>query len=74
MKLISVAPHISAQCHLHTKNEVSAHLVFHPELDEGGRDEDGGPAQPGHAVDADAGVGVGEELLEHVIHAQSSNR
>ena len=40
-----------------------SHLVLHPELDESSGHEDGGPAQASHAVDPDAGVGLGEELL-----------
>ena len=39
------------------------HLVFHPELDKSSGHKDGRPAQSRHAVDPDAGVGLGEELL-----------
>jgi len=38
-------------------------LVFHPQLDERRGHQDGGPAEAGDAVDPDAGVGVGLELL-----------
>jgi len=38
-------------------------LILHPELDKRRGHEDRGPAEPGDAVDPDAGVGVGLELL-----------
>ena len=42
---------------------MTAHLILHPELDKRRGHEDRGPAEPGDAVDPDAGVGVGLELL-----------
>ena len=41
----------------------TTHLVLHPQLDERRGHEDRGPAEAGDAVDANAGVRVGLELL-----------
>jgi len=44
-------------------NHLHGILVLHPELDEGRGHENRGPAEAGHAVDPNAGVRVGLELL-----------
>jgi len=44
-------------------NHLHGILVLHPELDEGRGDQDRSPAETGDAVDTNAGVRVGLELL-----------